>query len=62
MKPWFLMIVLLVPGTGLAEELPRLTSLSNPDCSYQVAEKPYAILMRNGVKAIVVDNLSLIHI
>ncbi len=56
MKPWLLIVVLLVPGEGLGEGLPRLTSLSNPDCSYQVSKKPYAILMRNGVKAIVVDN------
>lgn len=56
MKPWFLMIALSVAGTGFADELPRLTSLSDPDCSYRVSKKPYAVLMRNGVKAIVVDN------
>ncbi|MFP6576009.1 MAG: hypothetical protein VB912_12695 [Pirellulaceae bacterium] len=56
MKPWLLIIVLLLPGTVRADDLPRLTSLSDPECSYKVSEKPYAILMRNGVKAVVVDN------
>ncbi|MFP6671128.1 MAG: hypothetical protein VB857_06910 [Pirellulaceae bacterium] len=56
MKPWLLIIVLLLPGTMRADDLPQLTSLSDPECSYKVSEKPYAILMRNGVKAVVVDN------
>ncbi len=56
MKSLLLIMTSLLPVTGLAAELPRLTSLSDPDCSYQVSKKPYAVLMRNGVKAIVVDN------
>mgnify|MGYP001174587688 FL=1 len=60
MKPWLLIIALLLPGTGLADELPRLTSLSDPECSYRVSENPYAVLRRNGVKAVVVDNQAVV--
>ena len=56
MKRLVMMVLLLNAWPAHAEELPRRTSLSDPDCSYRVSEKPYAILMHNGVKAVVVDN------
>ena len=56
MKQLIMMVVLVTVGTTRAEELPQRTSLSDPNCVYQVAKKPYAILKGNGVKAVVVDN------
>jgi hypothetical protein len=38
-----------------AEPAPR-TSLANPAVSFRVAEKPYVVLERSGIRAIVVDN------
>lgn len=39
-----------------AAELPALTSLSDPALKYRVAEKPYVILQRADVRAVIVDN------
>lgn len=39
-----------------AGELPALTSLSNRSVSYQVPAKPYVVLKRGDVEAVVVDN------
>jgi hypothetical protein len=38
-----------------AEPAPR-TSLANPAIAFRVAEKPYVVLQRGGVRALVVDN------
>ncbi|MEC9001727.1 MAG: hypothetical protein VX644_00020, partial [Planctomycetota bacterium] len=56
MKRFLLSIMLVTAWTAQAAELPKRTSLSDPACSYRVAEKPYATLARNGVKAVVVNN------
>jgi len=39
-----------------AGEPPRLTSLANPTLRYAVPDKPYAVLKRGDVEAVVVDN------
>ena len=39
-----------------AEELPRLTSLSNKSISYSQIEMPYVVMKRGDVEAVVVDN------
>jgi hypothetical protein len=39
-----------------AAELPRLTTLSDPAIRYRVPEKPYVVLRRAGVEAVVVNN------
>src|SRR5262245_26047021 len=41
---------------ALAEELPKRTSLSDPKVRYRVPEKPYVVLKRAGVEAVIVDN------
>jgi hypothetical protein len=40
----------------VANELPRLTSLSDKSVSYKRAEKPYAVIKRGNVEAVIVDN------
>lgn len=35
---------------------PRVTSLTNPDVKYEISKKHHAVLSRNGVTAIIVDN------
>jgi hypothetical protein len=37
-------------------EPPALTSLSNPSLAYRVPDKPYVVLKRAGIEAVVVDN------
>ncbi len=39
-----------------ADELPALTSLSDPAVKYQAPEKPYVVLRRAEVEAVIVDN------
>jgi len=39
-----------------SDELPRLTTLSDTSIRYQVPDKPYVILKRGDVEAVVVDN------
>jgi hypothetical protein len=39
-----------------ADEPPKLTTLSDPSIEYRVPEKPYVILRRGSVEAVVVDN------
>ncbi|MGB0740845.1 MAG: hypothetical protein ACPGXX_12310, partial [Planctomycetaceae bacterium] len=46
----------LTPSTVSADELPRLTTLSNPDITFTVPETGYAVLERAGVRAVIVDN------
>lgn len=48
---WF-----LVGAAWAGQELPALTSLSDPAVPYRVLEKPYAILKRGAIEAVVVDN------
>ena len=45
----------LVPVV-VANELPRLTSLSDKSVSYQSSEKPYVVIKRGNVAAVIVDN------
>ena len=40
----------------VANELPRLTSLSDKSVSYKRAEKPYVVIKRGNVEAVIVDN------
>ena len=56
MKRFLFSMLLVTAWTAQAAELPKRTSLSDPACSYRVAEKPYATLARNGVRAVVVNN------
>lgn len=50
-------LALLLPGApALADDLPRLTSLSDTRARYRVPEKAYVTLKRAGVEAVVVDN------
>lgn len=39
-----------------SDELPTLTTLSDPTIRYRVPEKPYQILKRAGITAVIVDN------
>ncbi len=39
-----------------AEPLPALTTLSNPAIEYRVPDKPYVVLRRADVEAVIVDN------
>jgi len=39
-----------------AEDLPKLTSLSQPRMRYQVAKTNYVVLQRGGIRAVVVNN------
>jgi len=50
-----LLAVPLVPVV-VANELPRLTSLSDKSVSYQSSEKPYVVIKRGNVAAVIVDN------
>jgi len=45
----------LIPA-AMANELPRLTSLSDAAVSYERAEKPYVVINRGDVEAVIVDN------
>lgn len=59
MRPVFLTWFMgwaLVGAQGFSAELPALTTLSDPAIEYQVAEKPYAILKRADIEAVIVDN------
>lgn len=47
-----LVLATLAPG----DELPRLTSLSDPSLRYRVPEQPHVVLRRAGIEAVVVDN------
>lgn len=48
--------ILLASISVRADELPRRTTLSDPTVRYRVHEKPYQILRRAGVTAVVVDH------
>jgi len=47
---------ILTGQTSGEERLPALTSLSDPGVKYRVAEKPYVVLRRAEVEAVIVDN------
>jgi hypothetical protein len=51
-----LAILLAVPVVGMADEPPKLTTLSDPSLRYRIPEKPYQILKRAGLTAVIVDN------
>ena len=48
--------LLLCQDSAVAAELPKLTSLSDSSLRYSVPEKPYAVLRRRDVEAVIVDN------
>src|SRR5262249_15093428 len=48
--------LLLSAGPALADELPKLTSLSDAKVKYRVPEKAHVTLKRGGVEAVLVDN------
>ncbi len=43
-------------GPLVCAELPALTSLTDPTIKYRLSEKPYVVLKRADVQAVVVDN------
>ncbi|MFO0890401.1 MAG: hypothetical protein U0790_14820 [Isosphaeraceae bacterium] len=49
-------LTLLILGVPSRSEEPGRTSLSNPAVRYAVPEKPYAVLRRGEVEAVIVDN------
>lgn len=51
-----LFLSLLLSRPVRADELPKLTTLSDPSIRYRVPEKPYEILKRAGITAVIVDN------
>lgn len=53
----FVVVLGLYPThSTIADELPKLTSLSDESIRYRVPEKPYQILKRAGITAVIVDN------
>lgn len=50
------LILFLLCGGALEAGLPRLTTLSNKTAKYDVPGKPYVILRRGEIEAIIVDN------
>lgn len=48
--------LLLLAGPVLAEDLPKLTTLSDAKVRYRVPKKAYVVLKRAGVEAVIVDN------
>ncbi len=48
--------VLTAAGRSPAAEPPKRTTLSDPSIDYRVPEKPYVVLRRGDVEAVVVDN------
>src|SRR5262245_34946887 len=46
----------LVPIGAIAGEPPARTTLSDPKIRFRVAEKPYVILKRGGIEAVIVNN------
>ena len=55
---WSFVIILSVPHVSVvvANELSRLTSLSDESLSYKRTEKPYVVIKRGSVEAVIVDN------
>jgi hypothetical protein len=51
-----LLIVLFQSEGVAAEELPKLTTLSNPSIPYRVPDKPYVVLKKAQIEAVIVDN------
>lgn len=51
-----LALLLALPLTAVADELPKRTTLSGSSLRYRVPDKPYAILKRGGIEAVIVDN------
>jgi len=52
----FLLVCLGVCSSICGEELPRLTTLSNPSQSFKTATKPYVVMRRGEVRVVVVNN------
>ena len=50
------MVLSMTPPCGMAAEPPQLTTLSNPEIRYTVPDKPYVVLKRAGIEAVIVDN------
>lgn len=48
--------ILVSCEASASEELPALTTLSNPGITYRVPQQPYVILRRAEIEAVVVDN------
>lgn len=56
MKGIVLLLFVPLAPVVVANELPRLTSLSDKSVSYKRAEKPYVVIKRGNVEAVIVDN------
>ena len=48
--------LLICVGTSAASEPPKLTSLSNPAIKYRRVKKPYVVLQRGDITAVIADN------
>jgi hypothetical protein len=48
--------VLFWTQVAAAEDLPKLTTLSDPSIHYQVPEKPYVVLKSGPIEAVIADN------
>ena len=44
------------PAAAVAAEPPKRTTLSDPVVRYTVPDKPYVVLRRGDVQAVIVDN------
>lgn len=49
-------VISLASAQTNADELPALTSLSDPEVRYTVPETPWFVLSRSGVEAVIADN------
>ena len=52
----WLVISMFMSRSAIAEDLPKLTTLSDASIRYRVPEKPYQVLKRAGITAVIVDN------
>lgn len=53
---WLVLTVFVLPCNTFAEQLPKLTTLSNANIKYTVPAKHYVVLRRGDIEAIIVDN------
>jgi hypothetical protein len=51
-----MLLNVLLAALAPAAEPPKLTTLSDPSLRYRVAKKPYVVLKRGGIEAVIVDN------
>src|SRR5438309_789405 len=54
--PVALLLGCCVISAPMAEALPKRTTLSDRSAHYRVAERPYVVLKRAGIEAVIVNN------